>query len=281
MNENEIERRRKISEKMKENFKNGKIKGWSFINENKNRRSYPEEFFIKVFENNGLYEKYTIKEKLPYGKYNIDFLIVDLKLIIEIDGEQHYKDDKAIEHDKIRDNFFLNEGFKIYRIRWKDVFSNTKKEINELLEFIESNITYRKYSLEEIIRIKKNVYRKQKKTKKCGNCDKFILSCNDLCRECWKKSIKNDNYKFVPERKNICNNCGEKIYGDKLCVKCNGLKNRKVKRPSYYELLEDISKMSYSDVGKKYGVTHGAIKKWIKNYEKTETYPMMAKGSVC
>jgi transposase-like protein len=46
------------------------------------------------------------------------------------------------------------------------------------------------------------------------------------------------------------------------------LKNRKVERPSYDVLLDDINKMSLSAVGRKYGVTHNAIKKWIKNYEK-------------
>ncbi len=36
--------KKKISEKMKQNFKDGKIKGWA-INSDKNRRSYPENTF--------------------------------------------------------------------------------------------------------------------------------------------------------------------------------------------------------------------------------------------
>ena len=63
------------SEKMKQNFKDGKIKGW-VINNSKDRRSYPESFFIKVFKNDNLYEKYNIEEKFSYGKYFIDFLFV-------------------------------------------------------------------------------------------------------------------------------------------------------------------------------------------------------------
>lgn len=274
--EKEKERRDKISKKMKENFKNGVIKGWAHINESKSRRSYPEEFFLKVFEKNELLYKYTIVEKFPYGRYVIDFLLVELKIIIEIDGEQHYKTKKAIEHDKKRDEYFLNEGFKVYRVRWIDVFKNTKNEIDELMNFIvNNNSSFRKYTLDEISISKKKKIRKKNKNKKCGNCENLILITSNLCRECWKKSLKNKEKKIKIKKKRIikknriCIECNQEIYGDKLCNKCNGLKNRKViDRPDYDILLNDLDKMSLSAVGRKYGVTHNAVKKWIKNYEK-------------
>jgi very-short-patch-repair endonuclease/transposase len=46
------------------------------------------------------------------------------------------------------------------------------------------------------------------------------------------------------------------------------LKNRKVDRPSYEQLLEDLDNMSYVKVGKKYKVSDNAIRKWIKYYKK-------------
>ena len=148
----ETERRKKISKKMKYNFENGLIKGW-VINSSKDRRSYPEKFFIKVFENNNLYKTFTIEEKFSYGKYFIDFLFIDIKLVVEIDGSQHYRTKEAIEHDRIRDEFFINEGFKIYRVKWTDVIKNSKSEIDEFLKFIENieNETVRKYSIEDIV----------------------------------------------------------------------------------------------------------------------------------
>jgi hypothetical protein len=43
---------------------------------------------------------------------------------------------------------------------------------------------------------------------------------------------------------------------------------RKVKRPEYIELKEDIKNLGYLATGRKYGVSDNAIRKWIKFYEK-------------
>ena len=51
----------------------------------------------------------------------------------------------------------------------------------------------------------------------------------------------------------------------KLCYKCLGFNNRKVKdRPSKEQLLKEIEKTNYCVVGRKYGVSDNAIRKWIK-----------------
>jgi hypothetical protein len=46
------------------------------------------------------------------------------------------------------------------------------------------------------------------------------------------------------------------------------LNRRKTTRPPYKELKEDIEKYGYSAIGRKYGVSDNAIRKWIKTYEK-------------
>jgi very-short-patch-repair endonuclease len=46
------------------------------------------------------------------------------------------------------------------------------------------------------------------------------------------------------------------------------LKERKVERPSYEQLKKEIEETSYCAVGRKYGVSDNAIRKWIKYYEK-------------
>lgn len=43
---------------------------------------------------------------------------------------------------------------------------------------------------------------------------------------------------------------------------------RKVERPPYEILLNDLSEHSYCAVGRKYGVSDNAVRKWIKMYEK-------------
>jgi len=43
---------------------------------------------------------------------------------------------------------------------------------------------------------------------------------------------------------------------------------RKVKRPAYEQLQNEIKELGFTGTGKKYGVSDNAIRKWIKFYEK-------------
>lgn len=43
---------------------------------------------------------------------------------------------------------------------------------------------------------------------------------------------------------------------------------RKVKRPPYEQLQNEIKELGFTGTGKKYGVSDNAIRKWIKFYEK-------------
>jgi hypothetical protein len=45
------------------------------------------------------------------------------------------------------------------------------------------------------------------------------------------------------------------------------LSQRKVERPPYGQLLKEIEEFGYVSVGKKYGVSDNAIRKWVKRYE--------------
>ena len=52
------------------------------------------------------------------------------------------------------------------------------------------------------------------------------------------------------------------------CNKCVGIKERrKVERPSLEELKKEVEEFGYSAVGRKYGVSDNAIRKWLKSYE--------------
>jgi predicted RNA-binding Zn-ribbon protein involved in translation (DUF1610 family) len=63
--------------------------------------------------------------------------------------------------------------------------------------------------------------------------------------------------------------CGNEIgYRAKMCVGCYRKESRKVKRPSYGQLLEEIEELGYSGTGRKYGVSDNAIRKWKLYYEK-------------
>ena len=53
-----------------------------------------------------------------------------------------------------------------------------------------------------------------------------------------------------------------------LCPQCMKIGKRKVKRPPYKQLLNEIEELGYSGTGRKYCVSNSAIKDWIRMYEK-------------
>ncbi len=57
------------------------------------------------------------------GKYIVDFYCAKAKLIIELDGSQHY-DDKGIEKDALRTEFLEQYRLKVIRISNLDINKN-------------------------------------------------------------------------------------------------------------------------------------------------------------
>ena len=71
------------------------------------------------------------------GCYIADFYCPTLNLIIEIDGSQHFED-KAVEYDKQRTNFFAEQNIWVMRftnqdinLRFENVCEGILVEIND------------------------------------------------------------------------------------------------------------------------------------------------------
>lgn len=70
-----------------------------------------------------------------------------------------------------------------------------------------------------------------------------------------------------PKNKNYCLWCGNEISRDaQSCEHCLSIMQRKVERPDEDTLLEEIAQSSFLAVGRKYGVSDNAIRKWCKSY---------------
>jgi very-short-patch-repair endonuclease len=129
------ESKRNISLKLKQSHKNGSHPGWKHINTDEHRRSYPEKWFIEnIINQHGLNKIFEIKEKMPFGKYFLDFAFLNIKLDVEIDGQQHNRSLESIDHDKKRDEYLKEHGWLVFRIKW----INMKEDITRFLYFIES-----------------------------------------------------------------------------------------------------------------------------------------------
>jgi very-short-patch-repair endonuclease len=66
------------------------------------------------------------------GDYIVDFVCFERKLIIEVDGGQHVER----RADKIRDEWFENQGFKVIRFWNNDVFQNADGVLKVIAENI-------------------------------------------------------------------------------------------------------------------------------------------------
>lgn len=89
----------------------------------------------------------------------------------------------------------------------------------------------------------------------CPNCN------SQLSTFCGRKNKGNG-------KKYVCKECGKSIYkGSDRCQFCSFIHKRKVERPSYEQLMEDIKNMPITKIGEKYGVSDNTIRKWKKRYE--------------
>jgi very-short-patch-repair endonuclease len=98
---------------------NGTHSGWK----TRNILSYPEKFFITVLNNNGL--RYTPNK--PVNGYFLDFAIEEKMIDLEIDGKQHEYPERKVA-DTIRDSNLTKHGWKVYRIKWNEIKTDTGKQ---------------------------------------------------------------------------------------------------------------------------------------------------------
>jgi len=71
----------------------------------------------------------------PLGGYIVDFYCHKAKLVIEVDGGQHFNDE-AVENDKVRDEFMGSTGLTVLRFMNTDVLNN----IDGVIEVIEEKL---------------------------------------------------------------------------------------------------------------------------------------------
>ena len=72
---------------------------------------------------------------------------------------------------------------------------------------------------------------------------------------------------FLPSRrdqKHCSLNCGGHSKGKRAAARAR----RKVERPPYEQLMAELAATSYLAVGRKYGVSDKAVRKWVRLYER-------------
>jgi len=124
------EQKKKISDTMKRYLSDNPSKTPYVLNHHSHGDSYPEKYFKSIFDFNNI--KYE-QNYFTCG-YFLDFAFVDSKQYIEIDGEQHYVDNRIVKHDKIRTDKLLKNGWEcIMRVRWSEYKKMEKSEQEEFV----------------------------------------------------------------------------------------------------------------------------------------------------
>jgi very-short-patch-repair endonuclease len=71
------------------------------------------------------------RRQAPIGRYIVDFVCYEKKVIIELDGGQH---SEKPEKDKARDAWFRSEGFRVLRFWNNDVLSQTEEVLEAIVK---------------------------------------------------------------------------------------------------------------------------------------------------
>jgi len=76
---------------------------------------------------------YQFYRQKPIGNYIVDFYCPATKMVIEVDGGQHFYED-GIERDKERDVYINSLGLKVLRFTNVEVLKNMQEVIDSIIE---------------------------------------------------------------------------------------------------------------------------------------------------
>ncbi len=83
----------------------------------------------KQFEGHQFYRQKVI------GNHIVDFFCPKAKLVIEVDGAQHYSG-KGKQKDRIRDHYMESLGLSVLRVSDREVFDNLNGIIEEIWKYL-------------------------------------------------------------------------------------------------------------------------------------------------
>jgi len=73
------------------------------------------------------------RRQFPIGDYIVDFVCLDKKLIIELDGGQH-NEIQNLMYDKIRTDYLNRQGYKVLRFWNYEVWDNFTGVIEKIIQ---------------------------------------------------------------------------------------------------------------------------------------------------
>ena len=75
----------------------------------------------------------AFRRQHPIGPYIVDFVCLEARLVLEVDGGGHVEPDQA-EYDKMRDEYLKAREFRVRRYFNNDVLKNLEGVIEDIAE---------------------------------------------------------------------------------------------------------------------------------------------------
>ena len=76
---------------------------------------------------------YKFKRQYIIGRYIVDFICIEAKLVIELDGSQHMD---TIDYDQKRTQDLRNKGYRVLRFWDNDVLQSIDSVLQEILNLL-------------------------------------------------------------------------------------------------------------------------------------------------
>jgi very-short-patch-repair endonuclease len=116
------------------------------INFARSERASANEFASTVWQwlRNRQIRNQKFRREYPIPPYTADFCCVELKLILEIDGADHFTE-TGQDRDRVRDDFLNRQGYRVVRIAGYDVL----REGNQVLKTITEQVKKRMQEIEK------------------------------------------------------------------------------------------------------------------------------------
>lgn len=102
---------------------------------NLRKNQTPQEIILWSRLRANRFHNLKFRRQYPLGKYIIDFVCLEKKLIIELDGWQH-KEENQERYDNIRTEFLESCGFKVLRFWNNDINNNLNGVFLKIEEYL-------------------------------------------------------------------------------------------------------------------------------------------------
>ena len=97
-------------------------------------QSYIEEEFSKVLGDlaSAIENEQWFGDKEKHGRYRVDFILRDARLIIELDGHAYHSSPEQLEKDAIRQRYLSRAGYTVIRFTGREVNRSAQACVDEV-----------------------------------------------------------------------------------------------------------------------------------------------------